>query len=281
MKFKPVARRTVLVGLGQAATLGSLATAWSRSTFAGEAPAASPKVCLTMLYPSGEGLSFDADAFRDRHMALLKEAYGPAVERVELRVAPPPPPPPAPPPVAEGEEPPPPPPAPPAPPLLAAVSMYLGDLGEFIKRAQASSRNLAADMASITRSAPMVQFDVVEAQAGDSAASVIGGSTVVSSYFFAKEGGTWDAAYFGQTYLPKLMEAYGPAAIQRAEVARGELAQGGGKPLVAGAIHVYLKDAMAYDAAVGTEGVAALGGEAQQHSSINPVSILMTVHTTA
>jgi hypothetical protein len=230
-----------------------------------------------MIYPSGEGYTFDADAYRDRHVALLKKVYGPALERVELRVALPPPPPPA---VAEGEPAPPP---PPTPPVLAATSMWLGDLGEFIKRAQASAKEIATDMATITKSPPMVQFDVLEGQAGDAARTVIGGSTVVSSYFFAKEGATWDAAYFGQTYLPKLVEAYGAAAIQRGEVSRGELAQGGGKPLVAGAIHLYLKDLAAYDAAVATAGeaVKALGTEAQQHSTINPVTIVMSVHTTA
>lgn len=275
-----IGRRTVLLGMGQAATFGSLMAALPALSRAADAPAPQ-KICLTMLYPSGEGLNFDADAFRDRHVATLKRAYGAAVERVELRVAPPPPPLPAPPPVAEGEEPPPPPPVPPAPPLLASVSMWLGSISEFIQRAQTSSRELAADMATITNSAPMVQFDVLEGQAGSPANSVIGGSTVLSSYFFAKDAGTWDAEYFGKTYLPKLLAGYGPEAIQRAEVSRGELAQGGGDPLVTGAIHVYLKDVMAYDAALGNEAVQALAAEALQYTTLNPVTLLMTVHTTA
>lgn len=271
-----IARRSVLQGLGQVATLGSLAAALPRAAWS--AQAAPMKVCLSMMYPAGEGLAFDADAFRDRHVALLKSTYGPAVERIELRVALPPP---APPPPAEGEPALPP---PPAPPVLAAVSMWLGDLGEFIKRAQASSKTLAADMATITRSAPMVQFDVLEGQAGEAPRSVIGGSTVISSYYFAKEGGTWDAPYFGQTYVPKLLEAYGAAAIQRGEVLRGELAQGGGKPLIAGATHLYLKDLAAlaaFDAAAGSEAVKALATDVQQHTTINPVNIVMTVHATA
>lgn len=289
---KLIARRTVLLGAGQAATFGSLLAALPGIAQAAQAAAAPQKVCLTMLYPSGDGLSFDAEAFRTRYVAALQKAYGPAIERVELRVAPPvqpPPPPPPPPPVAEGEEPPPPPPAPPAPPVppvLAAVSIWLGDIGEFIKRANESSRALAADMATITRSAPMVQYDVIEGQVGDAAGSVIGGGTVVSNYFFAPQGeaaaeAKWDAEYFGKTYLPKMLEIYGATAIQRAEVARGELAQGGGKPLVLGAIHVYVKDAVAYDAALATEAAQALGVEAQQHSSVNPVTLLMNVHTTA
>lgn len=276
--MKSVARRTVILGIGQTAALGSLLAALPRAATAAQAEPL--KVCLSMLYPSGDGLTFDADAFRDRHIPLLRKLYGPAVERIELRVAPPAPPPPAPPPVAEGEEAPPPPPAPPAPPLLAAVSMWLGDLNEFIKRAQTSSKEIATDMANITKSAPMVQFDVLEGQAGGAPNSVIGGSTVISSYFFAKDDGSWDKDYFGKTYAPKLIEAYG-GALQRVEVSRGELAQGGGKPLVAGSLHLYVKDVMAFDAAVASEAVAALGADAQQHSTINPVTIVMTVYTTA
>lgn len=273
-----VARRTVILGLGQTAALGGLLAALPRAATGAEA--APMKVCLSMLYPSGEGLAFDADAFRDRHIPLLRKLYGPAVERIELRVAPPAPPPPAPPPVAEGEEAPPAPPAPPVPPLLAAVSMWLGDLSEFIKRAQTATREISADMANITKSAPMVQFDVLEGQAGSAATSVIGGSTVISSYFFAKDDGTWDKEYFGKTYAPRLMEAYGPA-LQRVEVSRGELAQGGGKPLVAGALHLYIKDVVAFDEAVRSEAVTSLGADAQQHSTINPVTLVMTVYTTA
>jgi hypothetical protein len=275
-----IARRTVLLGMGQAATFGSVLAVLPRLAEAGQAAAPAQKVVLTMLYPSEGGHSFDADAFRDRHLPLLKNSYGPAVERIELRVAPPPPPPP---PVAEGEEAPP---APPPPPVLAAVSIWLASISEFITRANNSARAIAADMATITRSAPIVQYDVVEGQAGEAASSIIGGATVLSSYFFAPQGegaaeAKWDAEYFGKTYGPKIVETYGADAIQRVEVARGELAQGGGKPLVLGAVHVYVKDANAFDTAVATDAVRALGAEAQQYSSVNPVTLVMNVFTAA
>jgi hypothetical protein len=276
-----IGRRTVVMGLGQAAAFGGLAAALSRAATAAQAapaaqPAAAPmKVILTMLYPAGEGLTFDANRFRDGHIAVLKSAYGNSVERVELRV---PVMPPAPPPPAEGQ---PAPPAPTAPPLLASVSIYLGNLRDFTTRAQAAAKTVATDMAAITKSAPIVQFDVIEGQAGEAKEAVIGGSTVISTYFFAKEGGTWDATYFGKTYMPKLMTAYGATALQRVEVSRGELAQGGGKPLIAGAIHLYVKDTAAFDAAMATEPVSALAAEAQAKSSINPVMMLMTVHASS
>jgi hypothetical protein len=269
-------RRSVLQGLGHAATFGSLAAALPHIARAGQAPAATApaqKVVVTMLYPSGEGLKFDADAFRDRHIGIIKAAYGPAVERVELRVAPPPPPPPV---VAEGQTPPPP---PPTPPLLAAVSMWLGNIGEFVRRAPEAAKTVTPDMAKITNSAPMVQYDVVESTAGDPPGSVLGGSTVVSMYFFAKDGGTWNKDYFNKA-SPKVMEAYGAAAIQRAEVQRGEIAPANGKVLVTGAIHLYIKDATAFDAAIGSDAVKALGAEMAQNTTLQPVTLLMSVHAT-
>jgi hypothetical protein len=273
----PIARRTILMGLGQAVTLGGLGAALPRAVSAAQAAAAAPsKVCLSVIYPAGEGLKFDADAFRDRHVPLLKKSFGKSVQRVELRVPLPPPPPP---PAIEGE---PPPPVPTPPPFLAIVTMWLGDLAAYIELGQSSAKARNADMATITNSAPMVQYDMLAGEVGEAASTIIGGSTVVAQYFFAKEGGTWDAAYFGETYLPKLVALYGPTAIQRAEVSKGELAQGGGKPLVVGSLHLYLKDQAAYDAAAAGAGEAgvALGTEAQQHSSINPVTLLMTVHST-
>lgn len=284
MLNKTIARRAVLTSLGQVATFGSLAAALPSLARAAEQAAAASapmKVCLTMLYPAGEGLTFDTAGFRDRHLIILRNIYGPSVTRVELRTPVPPPAPPAPPPVAEGEEAPPAPPPPPAPPLLAAVSLWLGsDLGDFIKRAQTGARIVSNDMANITRSAPIVQYDVIEGQAGEAPNSVLGGSTVVSNYFFDKEDGTWNAEFFGKAYLEKLTAAYGPA-LQRVEVQRGELAQGGGKPLVKGAIHLYVKDLAAYDAAVASEAAVALGAEAQQNSSLNPVTLLMNVVATS
>lgn len=271
----PIGRRRILQGLGHTAFFTGLATALPRVVQAGQAAAAAPpqKVCMSMLYPAGEGLSFDANAFRDRHLALLKNAYGPSVERIELRVPPPLPPPPV---LAEGEVAPP---MPAAPPVLAAVSVYLASIGEFVKRAGDHSKSIAADMATITKSAPMVQYDIVESTIGDPAGSVLGGSTVVSYYFFDKEGGTWNAEYFGKEFLPKLMAAYGPAAIQRAEVLKGELAPGNGKPPTRGAFHLYLKDAEAFYAASG-EGLAALGAEMAQNSTLDPVTLLLSVHAT-
>lgn len=275
----PFDRRRVLLGLGQAATLGGLSAAMPGLARAAQAAAAqqqaAQKVCLTMLYPTGDGLTFDADGFRDRHLAILTNAYGNTVERIELRVTEKPP---EPPPPAEGEEPLP---APPPPPVLAVVSMWLANISGFTQRVPTAAKAVNEDMAKITRSAPMVQFDVIEGQAGDPASSVLGGTTVLSSYFFAKEGGQWDGEYFGKTFVPKLMTAYPPGALARVEVSRGYVAQGGGAPLIAGAMHLYIKDAAAFDAAAGNEANMELGKEAAGYTTLNPVRLVMSVHATA
>jgi uncharacterized protein (TIGR02118 family) len=36
----------------------------------------------SVLYPSGEGITFDHDYYRDRHIPMVKEAWG--IERVEI-----------------------------------------------------------------------------------------------------------------------------------------------------------------------------------------------------
>jgi hypothetical protein len=161
------------------------------------------------------------------------------------------------------------------------VSLWLANIQGFTQRVPTAAKAINEDMARITRSAPMVQFDVLEGQVGDAASSVLGGTTVISYYFFAKEGAKWDGEYFGKTFLPKLMAAYPPGAMARAEVSRGYVAQGGGTPLIAGAMHQYIRDTAAFDAAAGNEANMALGTEAAQYTTINPVRLLMAVHATA
>ncbi len=101
-----ISRRSVLGGIGQAATLGALATALPPQLRAAQAaapapapaaPAAAPApaapaptYCLVSLYGSENGATFNGDMFRDQHLPLLKNAYGPSAERIELRLAPPP-----------------------------------------------------------------------------------------------------------------------------------------------------------------------------------------------
>lgn len=266
-----ISRRRVLGGIGQTAALGSLAAMLPAHVFGAQAaakapagkapaaPAAPQNICLSMLYPAGEGLTFDADAFRDRHVGVLKTAYAGGVGRIELRVPPAP---------VEGMKP---------GPVVAAVSIYITDFNKFAAGANAHAKDVAASMASITKSAPLAQFDEVIASAGAAADTVVISSNCVSYWFEAKEGATFNAKGLAETHLPKMLAAYGPA-VRRIEVANGVQSASGSKPLMLGGINLYIADEAGYDAAIASEAVKQVGVEAAQFFSVAPIQTLLVVH---
>lgn len=219
-------------------------------------------ICLQMLYPSGEGLTFDADAFRDRHIGVLKAAYAGGLERVELRVPPPP---------VAGRAP---------PPLLAAVSMYISDFSKFAAGASANGKDVNASMAAITKSAPMAQFDSVLAGVGATRDTVTTGASSVSWWFESKEGARMDAKGLAETYLPKLLEAAGAGAIRRVEVTEGIQSANGSKPLMLGNLTLYIADETAFDTAMASDAVKAVTKDFGQYFSaaVPPIQTLMQVH---
>ena len=273
-----ISRRGLLRGIAHSAAISSLAAALPRHVRAAGAatPAAAAPArttyCMSMLYPSGEGLTFDGDKFRDQHIPLLKSAYGEGMQRVELRVAPPPPAP------AEGAPP------PPAPPLLAAVSIWLGNVDKFIAGQSAHAREMAADMGMITKSAPMVQFDNVVADLGGARDSVMVDALCLSLMFPVKDladnkgAATWDSKGFATDYLPKLYAAFGPEAIRRIEVDQGATAVGGGKLLMLGAVNTYIADEAKYAAAAGGDAAKQLGAMETTYYNAPPFPSLMRVH---
>jgi hypothetical protein len=289
-------RRAVIRGIGQSAAVGSLAVVLPRMLSAAEAAvsaapaattpavvAAAPAYCLTMLYPSGKDasgkeLSFDAGAFRDRHLLTLKGAYGDSVERVELRM-PPPPPPPAPP--VEGAAPPTSPPTPPpTPPLLAAVSMWIRDTAAFSENMKTHQKEVAADMADITASQPFGQLDRVVRGFGKERGDVVLESSCLSYYFRIRElkdkvPATWDVNGYVENYLPKLYEAFGAEAIDRIEVVQGE--PRGGKLSMLGAVHFYIGDEQKFVAAADSEVVKLLAPEEAKYANAPPLQTFMLV----
>jgi hypothetical protein len=266
-----ISRRAVLNGIGQSAALGSLAAMLPGELLAAQpartAPAAAPKapavaqppVCLTMLYPAGEGLTFDADAFRDRHIGVLKTAYAGGVGRIELRV---------PPPHVEGRNP---------DPVLAAVNIYITDFTKFAAGANARAKDVSASMASITRSAPIAQFDYILGGIGAGPETVQPSANCVTYWFEAKEGATFDSKGFAEVHAPKVAAAYGPS-VRRIEVAKGEQSANGSKPLMLGSVSLYIADEAGYDAAVASEAVKTVSAESAQYFSLAPIQTLMVVH---
>ncbi|MEO8314848.1 MAG: hypothetical protein ABI645_08655 [Pseudomonadota bacterium] len=255
-----ISRRAVLNGFGQSATLGALAAALPTQLRAAEAAsaagAAAPAAtyCLTRIYLPGADLSFDGDAFRNRHLPAMIKAYGKSAERIELRL---------PAPVKEG-----------APPqkIMATVNIWFHDVNGFLKQNTSAAKDLAASMEKITKAPAAEQVDQVLTSLGDPRADVPVDCYCYSSYFPAKEGGTMDARYFAETFYPKFAAAYGNDAIRRIEVTSAATP----KSLITGATHVYIRDEVAYDAAASKS--PELFAELKPYTNIAPLQTLTKVY---
>lgn len=277
---KELSRRSLLTGAGCAAA-GTLAAMLPRELWAaqpaapapraggargGAAPAAAPApikdIVLTMLYPNGPDVKFDADAFRDRHIPVLQKAYG-ALERIELRV---------PPPVAEGGQ---------QPPLLAAVSMWINDFSKFAASAGANAKDVSASIATVTNSRPMAQFDRFVAGLGADRGSITTQARCLTQFFEAKADAKWDAKVYADNYLRKLMAALGPEAAQRIEVVKGEQATDGSKALMLGSVNIYYTDAEKFFGAMDTESVKVVATEEASFFTSPPIQTLFLVHSVA
>jgi hypothetical protein len=259
-----LSRRDVLRSSAGAAALGVLAGVLPRHALAAEASASESAICLSMLYPAGKG-KFDSDRYRDTHLPLIRSIYGDSVERIELRVAPPPAK------RAQGRF--------PVPPsgFTAAVSMWIRKLDEFGKHTAESGQQIQADLLKVSGITPYVQYDQTLSLTGDSRGDVTVGTDVASTYFPNKEGGHWDAKYFVEKYLPKVIDVYGKDTLRRIEVVQGRTGQGGVKAALIGASHLYIRDRAAFDAA-GMRGGMQLFQEAPNYTDIMGVFSIMKVH---
>src|SRR5579872_2259594 len=110
-------RRAVTQSVGASITLGMLASAFGAVLPKGAraAESAAGSNCLTILYPAGEGITFNADYYRDHHLVTIMKLYGKTIDRFELRTVAAPPAPAAPA-------------APQTPRFAAAVNIWIKDL---------------------------------------------------------------------------------------------------------------------------------------------------------
>jgi hypothetical protein len=258
-----LSRRDVLRGAGGAAVLGMMA-ALTRRSAAAEAASSESALCLSMLFPGGKG-KFEADRYRDKHLPLIRGIYGDSVERIELRVAPPPskrvqsrfPSPPA--------------------AFIAAVSIWIQRIDEFGKHTAESAQQIQSDLLKVSEIVPYVQYDQSIHVSGDVRGELVVGTEVASTYFPNKDGGRWDARYFVDKYLPKVIDVYGKDTLRRIEVNQGRAGQGGVKAALTAASHLYIRDRAAFDAA-GMRGGMQLFQEAPNYTDIMGVFTLMRVH---
>jgi hypothetical protein len=237
-------------------------------------------ICLSMVYPNAPKAKFDSRRYAEKHIPLLRAAYGDTIERIELHTprklpgmggsgslnsagshVP-----------STGAAPM----GPPPPRLLAAVSLWLRDVKGFGEKTVAAGTSIATDLAEATEIQPVVQYDKVLSLLGDARAATATGGQVYSNYFPAREGGNFDAKYYGEKVIPLMVSLYGSKAIRRVEFTMGSVAQGGGKPAVVASAHYYIRDRAAWDAA-GMKAFPQLMAEGPKYTTLMPLAADMEV----
>jgi hypothetical protein len=242
-------------------------------------------ICLSMIYANAPKATFDSRRYAEKHIPLLKATYGDSIERIELRTprkmpgmggsnslstagkshvpstskAPM---------------------GPPPPRVMAAISLWVRDVKVFGEKTIAAGTTIATDLAQVTEAQPIVQYDKVLVLLGDARAAILSDEQVYSTYFPAREGGNFDAKYYGEKVIPLMVSLYGSKAIHRIEFSVGSLAQGGGKPAVVASSHYYIRDRAAWDAA-GMKAFPQLMAEAPKYTTLTPLVADMEVAATS
>jgi len=137
-------RREMIAGTGIAVTLGSLAAALGAC-----APAETPgeesligTTCITVLYPSGDDITFDFDYYKNSHMTLIMDLYGKSIRKFELRKGLPGP---------DGSQ----------PTYVATVNIWIADMEAFAAAGEKHTQTLIDDVPNFTNGLPVIQTDEV------------------------------------------------------------------------------------------------------------------------
>jgi hypothetical protein len=274
-----VSRRLVLRGMGCAAMAAPVVGRMISVAGAAEEQGESA-ICLSMIFVNSPKASFDNRRFAEKHLPLLRTTYGDSIERIELRT---------PrklpgmgggslskagnshvPSAGAGPK------GPPPSRVLAAVSLWLRDLKGFAERTVAAGDAIAKDLAEVTEVQPLVQYDKVLSLLGDDRGAIPADDQVYSIYFPAKEGGTFDAKYYGEKVIPLMVSLYGAKSIRRIEYTLGSTGQGGGKPAVTASAYFYIRDRAAWDAA-GMKAFPQLMAEGPKYTTLAPLVADMEV----
>jgi hypothetical protein len=256
-----ISRRTMLAGSGCLGATGLLrmVPAWAQAASA--APSGLPPVCLSMYYMAGDDAKFDRMQFRDKAVPHLRSIYGDSLERIELRTAPR---------VKRND------PGPSAQhgeaqsPILAIASFWVRSLDSYAAATLKAGDRVAEGMRGITNAKVAVQWEQLIAAQGEARESIVQGTSCSSMLYPSKGDGTWDAKYYTETYLPKMMAAYGPDVVRRVEVCKGVQMQGGGKPMFVSAVNIYVKDQRTY-MMKGMQAGMALMAEGPKYTTIMPI----------
>jgi uncharacterized protein (TIGR02118 family) len=185
----------------------------------------------TALFPSGAGIHFDYDYYRDRHLAVMQRLYGDALTRVEMRR----------PMVAEGE---------PPSPFAAIVNFWITDPEVFAKASAANGQTMVQDRAYFTNGEQKVQSEVVFGETGKPASAIRAGDRCLTVLYPQGTAGRFDHDYYRDHHMTSLIKLFGHESIARMEIRRGlSSPDGRNPPLYSCTASIYVADAEAFAAA--------------------------------
>lgn len=255
-------RRDLLKNAGAGVTLGMLASVFGAMLpeGAGASESAAGVDCMTILYPAGAGVTFDADYYRDHHLVTIMRLYGKAISRLELRTMVP---------STEG--------VPPVP-YSAAINIWIANLAAFDAGNARHGPTLVADVPHFTNSLPTIQYDKIHGQMGRARAAVHIGDACLTILYDNADSVRWDVGYYRRHHMPLIMRLYGSKAISRFELRKGDAGQAPGtKPTFIGSVNIYINDQTAFDAAGKAHG-STLVKDVPNFSSVMPHAFPTIIH---
>jgi uncharacterized protein (TIGR02118 family) len=257
-----LSRRTAIKGVGSGITLGMLAAAFGAllPDDVDATQSAAGVDCMTILYPAGEGITFDADYYRDHHLVTIMKLYGKSISRFELRK------------VAASA------PGAPAVAFSAAVNIWIANMAAFDAANAKNGKTLVDDVPHFTNSQPTIQYDKIHGQMGKARNAPMIGDTCLTILYKNADDVRWDVEYYRQHHMPLIMKLYGPDAISRFELRKGDAGQAPGtKPAYIGSVNIYINQQSAFDAA-GKEHGPTLVKDVPHFSSVMPLAFPTVIH---
>ena len=238
-------------------TFGMLAAAFGATLPLGVLAADSAKGvnCLTVVYPGGSGVTFNADYYRDHHIKTIMSLYGKTIERIELRKV-----------------------SAPQASYAAAVNIWIADLDAFKANNDKHGKTLQDDIPNFTNARATIQFDKVHGEMGAKRNAPKVGDTCLTILYANSDTVRWDVDYYKKGHMPLIMKLYGEKAIKRFELRKGDAGMApSSKPDFIGSVNIYINDQAAFDAA-GKEHTKTLVDDVPHFSSVMPIAFPTVIH---
>jgi hypothetical protein len=172
---------------------------------------------LTITYPGGPEIKFDPTYYRDHHLELFMDIYGPAIERFELRT------------VQASQT------------FSAIINVWIADNELFKARStEAAYKRMGDDKKNFTNTSSYVEVDEVRYEAGEKRSGIVDNTSCLSLLYPAGADGYWDDEKRCSTYVKELMSR--SKAVRRVELRKGVQELDAGAPKYQGGVNIYLRD---------------------------------------